>query len=179
MARDCKKELILQYFLRELKILQKYYYEKSRIKSKNKKEFTKKQLDLVNMKPESRDIVLKYYYDYYIAYTNIKAAIHWCAIDGVKKKTRRLEDNFTEEEFRYLQTLQMYLKTVQDFILKGTKDQKPLGDPPYDDELYPLKKVELSEDSQKKNEMNRDLADKAGSDDSGQEDEEDMPDEVK
>ena len=66
MARDCKKELILQYFLRELKILQKYYYEKSRIKSKNKKEFTKKQLDLVNMKPESRDIVLKYYYDYYI-----------------------------------------------------------------------------------------------------------------
>ena len=54
-------------------------------KSKNKKEFQKKNLDLCNMKPESREIVLRYYYDYFVAFTNIKAAIHWCAIHGVKK----------------------------------------------------------------------------------------------
>ena len=120
------------------------------MKSKNKKELQKKNLDLCNMKPESREIVLRYYYDFFVAFTNIKAAIHWCAIDGVRKNRRQLEDNFTDQEFRYLQLIERQLKTVQDFILKGTKDHKPLGEPPYDDELYPLEKNELSEPSVKK-----------------------------
>ena len=105
-----------------------------------KKEFTKKNTDLMNLKSENRDIILKYYYDYYIAYTNIQSAIQWCALDGIKKGKRQIEDNYTDEEFRYLQAIQMHLKTVRDFILKGTKDQKPLGEPPYDDSLYPIEK---------------------------------------
>ena len=38
MARECKKDLILHQFTRELNILQKYYLERSRVKGKNRKE---------------------------------------------------------------------------------------------------------------------------------------------
>lgn len=94
----------------------------------------------MNLRTENRDIVLKYYYDYLVGYTNIKVAIHWCAIDAVNKGKRALESNFTDEEFNMLQRIEEYIKIVQEFLFKGTKDQKPLGEPPYDDDLYPLYK---------------------------------------
>lgn len=66
----------------------------------------------MNMRTENRDIVLQYYYDYLVGYTNIKVAIHWCAIDAVKKGNRALDDNFTDEEFKILQRIEEYLKIV-------------------------------------------------------------------
>ena len=74
------------------------------------------------MRNENRDVVLQYYYDYFVAYTNIKVAIHWCAIDAIKKGKRSLEDNFTDVEFNMLQRIEEYINIVQDFLLKGTKD---------------------------------------------------------
>lgn len=143
-ARACKQELILFQFERERKILIKYYQEKR----KNKK---MKQIhqELMDITPNKRDLILSYYYNYYVAFTNIKAAIHWCAIDGVHKHRRLESDHFTDEEFRNLQFIERNLADVNSFLLKGTKDGPCLGEPPYDDDLYPLEKPDSDDEHAK------------------------------
>ena len=71
-------------------------------KAKKGKKFKAVYASITCIAPEKRDLILKYYYDYYVCFTNIKAAIHWCAIDQCNKGLRDVEENFTDEEFRNL-----------------------------------------------------------------------------